>query len=97
MDTVNLQVEGLDKGSLRPERSPEDKLVSSYLEDHSEIYRDLVKVQDDVSEPRLLQNWQSFVDFSGRYGTTLKLLLTSKSNVARQMSRKQRKAKASSA
>ena len=33
----------------RPEPSFEDQLVSSYLEDRSEVYRELRKVQDDVS------------------------------------------------
>lgn len=63
MDAVSPRVEDLDKGSLRPERSPEDKLVSSYLEDHSEIYRDLEKVQNDVSEPRLLRTGKPSLTF----------------------------------
>ena len=51
MDTVNPRVEDVDKGSLRLELSPEDNFVTLSMEDHSEIYRDLVKVQNDVSDP----------------------------------------------
>ena len=39
-----------DHGQQRPELSPEDQMVSSYLEDRSETYRDLVEEQDDVSD-----------------------------------------------
>ena len=49
MNSTGLHIEDVDKGSQRPETSHEDKIVSHYLEARSEVYRDLVKVQDDVS------------------------------------------------
>lgn len=44
----------------KPKLSPEDRTVSSYLEDRSEIYRDLVKVQDDVSDSISLHSIAAF-------------------------------------
>ena len=49
MDSINPEVKEVSNDQGRPEISSEDKIVSSYLENRSEIYRDLVKVQDDVS------------------------------------------------
>lgn len=48
MDCISPTIEDVDSGIHRPEPSLEDKFVSSYLEDRSEVYRDLVKVKDDV-------------------------------------------------
>ena len=52
MDTTGTESKDANDGQQRPELSPEDRMVSSYLEDRSEIYRDLVKVQDDVNDFR---------------------------------------------
>lgn len=49
MDSISPHVEDVDEGFQRPEPSPEGKIISSYPEDHSNVYRDLVKVQDDES------------------------------------------------
>lgn len=53
MDCISPTIEDVDSGIHRPEPSLEDKFVSSYLEDRSEVYRDLVKVKDDVNDSRL--------------------------------------------
>ena len=44
MYNISIDTVDADYGQQRPEVSPEDQMVSSYLEDRSEIYRDLVKV-----------------------------------------------------
>ena len=56
MDSINTEIEVVHSDQHRPELSPEDKMVSSYLEARSEIYRDLVKVQDDVSDSKLFHH-----------------------------------------
>lgn len=56
MDPSNPHVQDVDDNYQRPEISPEDKIVSSYLEDHSETYRGLVELQNDVIEPRSLRH-----------------------------------------
>ena len=53
MDSTNTESKDENDGQQRPELSPEDQMVSSYLEDRSEIYRGLVKVKDDVSDFKL--------------------------------------------
>ena len=49
MEVIHSEIKGAEDGQRRPELHPEDLMVSSYLKDRSEIYRDLVKVQDDAS------------------------------------------------
>ena len=56
MDPSSPHVQDVDDDYQRPEVSPEDKIVSSYLEDHSETYRGLVELQNDVIEPRSLRH-----------------------------------------
>ena len=50
MDSMIAEVMEVKNAHEQPKLSPEDGMVSSYLEDRSEIYRDLVKVQDDASD-----------------------------------------------
>ena len=50
MYNIVIRSVNADHGQQRPELSPEDQMVSSYLEDRSETYRDLVEEQDDVSD-----------------------------------------------
>ena len=52
MNIINAENEVVDNNQNRPELSPEDKIISSYLEARSEIYRGLAKVQDDVSDAK---------------------------------------------
>lgn len=59
MDSISPTVEDVERRVQRPEPSLEDKIVSSYLEDRSEVYRDLVKVQDDVSDSKLFDELAS--------------------------------------
>ena len=54
MDPTSTESKDANDGQQRPELSPEDQMISSYLEDRSEIYRDLVKVQDEVSDFKYL-------------------------------------------
>lgn len=42
----------MDNNQHRPELSPENKIISSYLEARSEVYRGLAKVQEDVSDSK---------------------------------------------
>ena len=41
-----------DHGQQRPELSPENQMLSSYLQDRSETYRELLEVESDVSDSR---------------------------------------------
>ena len=50
MGSISPAIKDMDSEVERYELSPEDKIVSSYLEDWSEIYRDLVKLKNDVSD-----------------------------------------------
>lgn len=50
MDPMNAEVMEANNAHEQPKLSPEERMVSSYLGDRSEIYRNLVKVQDDVSD-----------------------------------------------
>lgn len=50
MDLTSPHVENLDNRLQRPEPSYENKIVSNYLEARSEVYRDLLKVQEDVGD-----------------------------------------------
>ena len=52
MNIIHAENEVVDNNQNRPELSPEDKIISSYLEARSEIYRGLAKVQDDVSDAK---------------------------------------------
>ena len=52
MDSISPYVVHVDMDIQQPEPSPEDKIVSSYLEVRSEVYRDLVKVRNDVSKSK---------------------------------------------
>ena len=87
MDSVSSHNEDVDSGYQRPDPSPVDKLVSSYLKDRSDVYRDLVKVQDDVSISNFLHEPFLLVDLLSRYGTIPKLPRTSVGNVARPTTR----------
>lgn len=48
MNSISSHDEDADKGFPRLDPSPEDRFVSLYLEDRSDVYRDLIKVQDDA-------------------------------------------------
>lgn len=52
MNIINAENEIMDNNQNRPELSPEDKTISSFLEARSEVYRGLTKVQDDVSDSK---------------------------------------------
>lgn len=56
MYSENAENKDVNEAPTRPELSIKDKMVSSYLEDRSEAYRDLVKVQDDVSVSKCFPN-----------------------------------------
>lgn len=60
MDSMNPEVMEVNNAHGQPKFSPEDETVSSYLEDRSEIYRDLVKVQVDVSNYTSLYSTAAF-------------------------------------
>ena len=84
MESTSTESTDANDGRQRPELRPENQMVSTYFEDHSEIYRDLVKVQDDVSDFKFPEDWYSFPKFSSRCGEIRKLPSTSKSDVAKQ-------------
>ena len=50
MESSDSTVEIMDSDRQKPKLSPEDEMTSSYLEERSEIYRELVKVRTDVSD-----------------------------------------------
>ena len=95
MDSVDAEIKDVGGDLSRPGLSRENQIVSSYLEQRSEVYRDLVNVQDDVSEPKLFITQRPFVDLSNRGGTVPKQPPTSKSSVIRQTTRKQTNSKCS--
>ena len=84
MESTSPECKDANDGQQRPERNPEDQMVSTYLEDRSEIYRDLMTVQDDVSDFKSPKDWYSSTNFSSRVGTIPKLTPTSQSNVVQQ-------------
>lgn len=84
MESTRTEYKDANDGQQRPELSPEDQLVSTYLEDRSEIYRDLVKVQDDVSGFNFPKDWHLFTNLSSRVGTIPKLTPGLKGNVIEQ-------------
>ena len=49
MDSISPDIKNVDKNPQKPELNPEERIVSSYFQDRSEVYRDLLQVQDDVS------------------------------------------------
>ena len=53
MDSVGPNIDAIHEPFQRSERSPEDEMISSYLRNRSEVYGDLVKVQDDVGGSNL--------------------------------------------
>lgn len=83
MNSISSHDEDADKGFPRLEPSPEDRFVSLYLEDRSDVYRDLIKVQDDVSNTKSFHGLALFVNLPSRHGTIPKLLPTSAGNAAR--------------
>ncbi|KAM0795671.1 hypothetical protein BDR22DRAFT_825810 [Usnea florida] len=48
MESPSHEIEDLDETPNRPNITPQDEIVSSYLEKRSAIFRDLVKLQSDV-------------------------------------------------
>ena len=52
MNIINAGNEIMDNNQHRPELSPENKVISSYLKARSEVYRGLAKVQEDVSDSK---------------------------------------------
>ena len=84
MESTSTECKDAKDGQQRPKRNLEDQMVSTYLEGRSEIYRDLMKVQDDVSGFKSPKAWYSFTKFSSRGGTIPKLTPTSKGNVIQQ-------------
>ncbi len=50
MNSISPAIKDMDNEAERYELSPEDKIVSPYLVDRSETYRDLVKMKNDVSD-----------------------------------------------
>ena len=50
MGSPTHEIKDLDARPDRPKMTPQDEIVSSYLENRSEVFRDLVKVQSDVSD-----------------------------------------------
>lgn len=52
MNIIDAENKIMDNYQNRPELSPEDKIISSFLEARSEVYRGLAKVQDDVSDSK---------------------------------------------
>ena len=79
MESTSTESKNENNGQRHPDLKPEDQMVSAYLADRSEIYRDLLKVKDDVSDFKLPKDWYLFTDLLSRRGKTLKLPLTSKS------------------
>ena len=93
MESTGTESKDANDGQRRPELNLEDQIVSTYLEDRSETYRDLVKVQDDVSDFTFPKDCHSFTSFSSRCGKIPKLPSTSKSNVAKQTIQNRRTAR----
>ena len=61
MGSPSHEIEDLDEPSNGPKITPQDEIVSSYLENRSAIFRDLVKVKSDVGDfPSL---WQTPLTF----------------------------------
>ena len=50
MGSTTHEIKDSDARPDRPKITPQDEIVSSYLENRSEVFRDLVKVQSDVSD-----------------------------------------------
>ena len=62
MGSPSHEIKDSDETPNRPNITPQDEIVSSYLENRSDIFRDLVKVQSDVGDFPLL--WQTPLTFS---------------------------------
>ena len=82
MESASTQKQNANDGHQRSKLSPEDRMVSTYLEDRSEVYRDLVKVQHEVSDFKFPIEWYSFTDLSS-CGKIPKLPSTSKDVVTK--------------
>ena len=61
MGSPSHEIKDLDETTHRPMITPQDEIVSSYLEKRSDIFRDLMKVKTDVGDCPSL--WQTPLTF----------------------------------